>query len=390
MKRRPSVPIRSFRPAPQLAIAGLLALGASASPRAVRAQSGWDYEQDVHFTYEYDDNVNEELVDPVRAQVARIAYRGDLQWGASGEQRLTLSYQGGFKRHFGYVGRDDFDLANQFVNEGSVGYLRRVSEGVALGGQFGVKNRKWTDEFFLNNEDGFTRYMGSANAVIDLAPLDEKHAARLELGVRASTFEFENLNAFFDTDGVGGFVSLGKDFGPDLRATWSYSLDRYRYPGRAVIEPTDAIPSNVFLSPTRERQADQLHQLGLELTWLGDVSIQADYRFRYNDSNSFGFSYLSHSMGLQVLRRLPWQMLLQFYGRVDLKSFTEPIPDLTGAGTINTGDAAADNVFLLRLVKDVTPDYSIEGRYARYRNESITLNDFYTKNVYSIGVNYRP
>jgi hypothetical protein len=146
----------------------------------------------------------------------------------------------------------------------------------------------------------------------------------------------------------------------------------------------------VFLSPTRDRQEDLLHELGMQITWLGDVSIQGDYRFRYNDSNSFGFSYLSHSMGLQVLRRLPWEMLLQLYGRVELKTFSEPVPNLEGAGTINTGDAAADNVLLVRLVKDVSTHYSIEARYGRYRNESISLNDFYTKNVYSVGMNYRP
>ena len=389
MKRCSST--RGRPPAAGFGIVGaILTLGMAAIPATARAQSAWDYDQDLHITYEFDDNVNEQLDDPVRSQVARVAYRGDLRWGSSGEQRLTLSYQGGFKRHFGFVGEDDFQLGNQFVNEGSLGYLRRVTDNIAFGGQLGVKNRKWTDEFFLFNEDGFTRFLGSANAVVDLQPLAEDNAARLEVGARGSTVDFENLDALFDADGVGGFVSLAKEFGPDLQATWSYSLDRYRYPGRAVLEPTDALPGNVFLSPTRARQIDQLHQLGLELTWLGDISIQADYRFRLNDSNSFGFSYLSHSMGLQVLRRLPWEMLLQFYGRVDLKTFSEPIPNLEGAGSINTGDAAADNVFLVRLVKDVTPDYSIEARYGRYRNESITLNDFYTKNVYSIGVNYRP
>jgi len=384
-----STRIRPSAPRIRAVLVALAVVGAAARPGVAGAQEAWGYEQDLRFTYEFDDNVNEQLVDAVRSQVARLAYRGDLRWGASGQQRLSLSYQGGFKRHFGFVGRD-IDLANQFVNEGTVGYLRRVSERVALGGQAGIKNRKWTDDFFLINEDGFTRFQGSANAVIDLLPLAQDHEARFELGARASSVDFENLDAVFGSEGIGGFTSLAKEFGPDLQATWSYSLDRYRYEGRAVIEPTDPIPGNVFLSPTRDRQEDLLHQVGLQLTWLGDVSIQGDYLFRYNDSNSFGFSYLSHSIGLQVLRRLPWEMLLQLYGRVELKTFSEPVPNLEGAGTINTGDAAADNVFLVRLVKDVSTDYSIEARYGRYRNESISLNDFYTKNVYSIGVNYRP
>ena len=390
MERCSSTRIRLFGARIRAVLGTVAVLGAAGLPGAAGAQEAWGYEQDLRFTYEFDDNVNEELVDPVRSQVARVAYRGDLRWGASGQQRLTLSYQGGFKRHFGFVGTDDLELANQFVNEGTVGYLRRVSERVALGGQTGIKNRKWTDDFFLINEDGFTRYMGSANAVIDLRPLAEDRESRLEVGARASSVDFENLDAVFGSDGVGGFASLAKEFGPDLQATWSYSLDRYRFDGRAVIEPTDPIPGNVFLSPTRDRQEDLLHELGMQITWLGDVSIQGNYRFRYNDSNSFGFSYLSHSMGLQVLRRLPWEMLLQLYGRVELKTFSEPVPNLEGAGTINTGDAAADNVFLVRLVKDVSTHYSIEARYGRYRNESISLNDFYTKNVYSIGMNYRP
>ena len=40
--------------------------------------------------------------------------------------------------------------------------------------------------------------------------------------------------------------------------------------------------------------------------------------------------------------------------------------------------------------RGVLAHYSIEARYGRYRNESISLNDFYTKNVYSVGMNYRP
>jgi len=91
---------------------------------------------------------------------------------------------------------------------------------------------------------------------------------------------------------------------------------------------------------------------------------------------------------LQVLRRLPWGMLVQLYGQVELRDFSEPVAN-TQAGSLDTGETE-NNVLLLRLVKDVTPDYSVEVRYGRYRNEAITLNDFYTKNIYAVGMNYRP
>jgi hypothetical protein len=385
--------MNSHRPMPWVRAPGsvptIFALILLLAPAVAGAQTTttWGYDHDFRLTYEFDDNVNEQLIDPVRAQVARVAYSGDLRWGAGAEQRLSLSYQGGFKRHFGLTG--DVDLANQFVNEGTVGYVRRMNESLALGGTLGLKNRSWTDDFFFINEDAFTRFNGSVNALVNLEPVTPDEAARMEIGGRWSTIEFKNLDQTFGNDLWGAYATLAKEFGENVTATVSYSFDQVRYPGRGVIRPDDADPANAFRGPTRPRQEDHLHELGGELTWLGDISIQADYNFRYNDSNSFGLSYLSHSFGLQVLRRFPWGLLAQFYGQVELRAFSEPVPNLTGAGSLDTGEAE-NNVLLLRLVKDVTPTYSVEVRYGRYRNESITLNDFYTKNIYAVGVNYRP
>ncbi len=367
-----------------LAVALLLTL----LPTVLHAQAAWNYDQDVHVTYEFDDNVDEALSDPVRAQIARLAYSGGLEWGEAGAQRLSLSYQGGFKRHFGLVG-NDFDLANQFVNEGGVGYVRRVGANLALGGAFAIKNRKWTDDFFFINEDGFTSVGGEASATLNLRPLAPDRPARLEIGTRFGRVDFENLDQPFDERSVGGFTSLTEDFGEDVSVTWQYSVDRIRYPGRGVVRRDDDDPANAFRGLTRPRQVDYLHELGGQVVWLGPFSVQGEYYFRYNDSNSYGLSYLSHNIGLQVIRRLPWDMLAQVYGLVELRSFSEPAPNLSGAGTLDTS-GASNNVLLLRLVKDVNSQYSIEVRYGRYRNESITVDDFYTKNVYSLGMNFRP
>jgi hypothetical protein len=371
-------------PITSAAIAILLASGAS------RAQtlegSPWTYDQDMRMTYEVDDNVNEGIVDQdqIRAQVARLAYRGDLRWGSAGEQRLSLSYQGGYKRHFGAA---ESDVTNQFINEGTIGYQRRVGSHLALGGTIGLKNRAWTDGFFFINEDGFTRVNGSVNGLLSLEPVSGDEASRLEIGARYSDTNFENLNPSFGNHMIGAYASLTKDFGSDLTASWSYAFDRIRYPGRGALNPGDD-PTAILRGITRDRQEDHLHELGAVVTWLGGVSVQGDYSFRLNESNSFGFSYVSHNLGLQILRRLPWGMLAQIYGQVELRDFNEPVPN-TQVGSLDTGEAE-NNVLMLRLVKDVTPDYSLEVRYGRYRNEAITLNDFYTKNIYAVGMNYRP
>jgi hypothetical protein len=369
-------------PIASAAVAILLAAGAS---RAQTLESSpWSYDQDMRLTYEVDDNVNERIVDPVRAQVARLAYRGDLRWGSAGEQRLSLTYQGGFKRHFG---SQETEVTSQFINEGTLGYQRRLSDAIALGGTIGIKNRAWTDGFFFINEDGFTRVSGSVSGLLSLEPVSGDEASRLEIGARYSDTDFENLDPSFGNHLMGAYASVTKDFGSDLTASWSYSFDQIRYPGRGALRPGDD-PTAILRGITRDRQEDHLHELGTVVTWLGGVSIQGEYSFRLNESNSFGFSYVSHNLGLQILRRLPWGMLAQFYGQVELRDFNEPVPN-TQVGSLDTGETE-NNVLMLRLVKDVTPDYSLEVRYGRYRNEAITLNDFYTKNIYAVGMNYRP
>jgi hypothetical protein len=353
-------------------------------PDVMRGQSPWRYDHDLRLSYEFDDNVQEQLDDPVRAQVAKLGYHGDILWGG-GEQRLTISYQGGFKRHFGLIQRE-LDVPSQFVNEGTVAYLRKLTPRLALGGQLGLKHRAWMDGFFFINEDGFTRRSGGLNAILDLEPATPEESAQIEVGVEWTDSKFKNLDRPFGSYGLGGFGKLTKQFGDDIEGSASYAFDRVRYPGRKALEPGD-LTLNI-LTPFGERQEDNLHELGAALRWFGPVSVVGDYRFRYNDSNSFGFSYVSHNLGIQLLRPLPWGMLAHVVGQVELRTFLEPVPSVT-AGSLDTDDAQ-NNVLLLRLVKDITQDYSIEARYARYRNEAITLNDFYTKNIWALGVSYRP
>lgn len=392
MRSPRSAPRRRALPA---AAAAALATVALAAPSPAQTGSPWSYEQDIHLTYEFDDNVREEVIDPVHAQVAKLSYLGDLRW-AGGDQRLTFSYAGGFKRHMDVVadgetldGKErEVEIASQFVHQGSAEYLRRLGRNLYVRGRGGVKTRTWTDgEFSLLNEDAFTRYSGEVGAILSLEPLEAQRPARLEVGARYSDIEFDNLDRFFGNWIVGGYVRLAKPFDESLEVRTVYSLDQVRYPGRGALEPGDQ-PQDI-LGVARPRQEDRIHELGAEVEWFGPVAIVAEYRFRYNDSNSFGFENFSHRMGIQVLRQLPWGMLAHGFVQGELRTFTEPVPRAAGGGSADIGEAE-DNVLLLRLVKDITESYSVEARYARYRNESITLNDFYTKNIWAIGINIRP
>lgn len=387
--------MKSLRRAPGRRAAVVAAMAAIATAALVKPspaqqrQPSFSYDQDISLTYEFDDNVREELADPVHAQVAKVAYLGDLRW-AGGDQRLAFSYAGGFKRHLdiGRLGEDgEPDVPNQFVHQGSLEYLRRLTGNLFVNARLGAKTRRWTgSDFFFINEDTFTLYTAELGTVLNLQPLEPGRPVRLELGARYSDIEFENLDPFFGNWTVGGDVTVAKEFDTSLEARATYSFDRIRYPGRGALERGDQ-PQDI-LGVNRPRQEDRVHELAAEIEWFGPVGILAEYRFRYNHSNSFGFENFSHNIGIQLLRQLPWGMLVQAYGQVELRTYTEPVPVLP-AGSLDVGEPE-DNVLLLRVVKDIAEGYSVEARYARYRNESILLNDFYSKNIYSVGVTIRP
>lgn len=375
-----------------LALAGAATFGL-ASAGSAQTPSTWGYEQDLHLTYEFDDNVSEEIVDRVQAQVAKVSYEGDLEW-AGGEQRLSFSYAGGFKRHFdvadpGARPGEEVEISSQFINQGSLEYLRRMTDDLGLRGRVGVKNREWTDDkFFFLNEDAFTQYSVEVGGQIGLEPIVGDRTARLMAGLRYSDTEFENLDQFFGNWSRGGFVTVAKEFDRSLEVRGTYSFDQVRYPGRGRLLPGDEATD--ITGTARPRQEDLFHEVGAEVEWFGPIAVIAEYRLRFTDSNSFGFDNYSHNVSLLAGHHLPWGVLLQGYAHVELRSFTEPpIRGSAVGGSLDLGDAE-DNVLLLRVVKDLAEHYSVEARYARYRNESLALNDFYTKNIWAVGVTVRP
>jgi hypothetical protein len=370
--------IATPRPLPNLAplLAALAVL--MAGPPGLAAQVRW--ENDIRFSYEYDDNVREDVLDAVRARVARIAVKSDLVLDDSTTNQLSLMYQGGLKRYFD-VTRDSLDITTQFIHEGQAAYRRRFgSNRLELAG--GVKFRDWQDEdFFFVNEDGFTRLWGSLTGRRAFSPTFSG-----ELAARLSSLDFEHVDEVFGYAGQGGRLGLSKRLGGGFQGDLTYELEQRTYDGRGKLRGPDDDPTNIF-APDRPRQIDLAHEGGIGFSFLGPFGFKGRYRYRLNDSNSFGFDYYSHIVNLQLAQQLPWRMIVQFYGAVELRKFRDPIRGLVGALDVEDTD---NNVLIFSLLKEINGHMDVEARYGRYRNESINLNDFYTKNVYSLGFRVRP
>ncbi|MFN2433737.1 MAG: hypothetical protein ABR599_13175 [Gemmatimonadota bacterium] len=365
-------------------ILALLAAAASVGAGAPEAAAQVRWDNDVRLSYEYDDNVEEEVSNPAGGQVARVSLRSDLIFADSTNQ-LSAVYQGGYKRYF-EVSTTDLERAGQFINEGELRYQRLLGSATQMRVFGGLKDRSWQDEdVFFVNEDGFTSLWGGAGARQALGG-----ATAAELTLRVSGIEFDHVDEVFGYDAQSATAGVVQRFGGGelggVLGDVSYGLEQRTYDGRAKLRGPDDDPSNIF-APDRPRQIDLSQDVGLGISFLQPFGFQGRYRFRYNRSNSFGFDYYSHIVSLQLAQQLPWRMIVQFYGNVELRKFKEEVRGLVGALDVEDTD---NNVLLFRLLKELNGHVDVEARYGRYRNESINLNDFYTKNVYSLGFRFRP
>jgi hypothetical protein len=356
----------------------VLLAAAAARPATAAAQVHW--EKDVRMTYEYDDNVREEIVDPVRARVARISLRSDVVWDDSTTQQLSLLYQGGYKRYFD-VDRDSIDISSQLIQEGQAVYRRRLG-GNVVEASAGLKNRTWLDEdFFFVNEDAFTRLWGGLALRRNLSP-----SLTGEVMARASGIEFKHVDQFFGYDAESARLGVAKEFSDGVVADLSYAVEQRTYDGRGKLRGPEDDPANIS-APDRPRQIDLAHEVGIGVALFGNFGFQGRYRYRLNNSNSFGFDYYSHILSLQLAQQLPWRLIAQFYGSVELRKFRETVLGL--AGTLDVEDTD-NNVLVFQLLREINGHLDVEARYGRYRNESINLGRFYTRNLYSVGFRVRP
>ncbi|MBA2563871.1 MAG: hypothetical protein H0V09_00405 [Gemmatimonadetes bacterium] len=370
----PPFPRAPARVAVVLLLGPLVLLATAGGP--AHGQVRW--ENDFRLSYEYDDNVREDVADNLRARVARVAVKSDLVLADSGANRVSLAYQGGFKRYFDVS--SDLDVAGQFIHEGEVAY-RRVLRRNVLRLSGAAKHRVWQDESFFVNEDGFTRLSGGAAATHAFTPT---FSGELALGL--SGIDFEHVDEVFGYEAQSAGIDLTQRLGDGMQAHVTYGVEQRTYDGRGKLRGSDDVPSNIF-APDRPRQIDLAHEVGIGLSFLQPFGFQGRYRYHVNDSNSFGFGYTSHLVNLQLAQELPWRMFAQFYGAVELRKFRDPIRGLVGALDVEDTD---NNVLIFRLLKELNGHADVEARYARYRNESINLNAFYTKNVYSLGFRFRP
>jgi hypothetical protein len=115
--------------------------------------------------------------------------------------------------------------------------------------------------------------------------------------------------------------------------------------------------------------------------------FRLDYSYRAQQSNSADAALGRHEVRWLVSYPLPYLLTVQFYGNLERTRYQ----DLGGLMILRPGEVAAnadDNTVALRAARSLGNGWSIEARTSWYRNESLFVQSYYTKSVWSLGLSW--
>jgi len=352
---------RPSRRARWLALVALVALVAAAAPAAAEP-----WRASLEVGGEVDTNVRRISVTPggrqaetaplVRA-VAELARRGK----AGEHTRWALRLAGGARAVVAgaVVGEDlligSIDVAAERDGPGDdVALLARVThyDVVPVGGENGAR------AFASSGADLGLRLVGG-----------EGRAATLTAGVRRLDYK---PDPDFDWLGQAATVRVTDELWREADERWlelavAYRIERRGYRGRAFTDgcaPGEPRTPACFV-PTGEPRTDLQHVSGAELTYTGGAVLSATYQLVFNDSASFGSSYVRHRVILSATRALgrAWFATATVTGQLD--HFRDPLlvtDDLNM--TFTSIDDENRSGAAVRVARAVGEAWELEARYA--------------------------
>ena len=134
------------------------------------------------------------------------------------------------------------------------------------------------------------------------------------------------------------------------------------------------------------QQADFFAEPAIRLQYFRRILLEGSYMYRVFRSNSYGFSFREHRIGMIVGSRFFFNSTLKILADLAAKQYRERGPNIL---TDLDEDREADNRGVIELSRAVTQQAAIEMRYEFYRNESRVRRLYYSKSVVSVGLQYR-
>lgn len=162
----------------------------------------------------------------------------------------------------------------------------------------------------------------------------------------------------------GGTKSL------ELAAYLAFESRSYSSTALSNACPPGAPPSDSCSAGTSLPRRDSVQRIGVEATWTASVVAAVGYQLTVIDSNSYGQSLFRHKGTISATRSIPFG----FYGTALLTLQIDQYPDGlvlktdTQRSEFTSLDDENRSSVQLRIGREVTSAWSIEGRAAIWRN----------------------
>lgn len=137
-------------------------------------------------------------------------------------------------------------------------------------------------------------------------------------------------------------------------------------------------------------QRDTVRHLHLGVRWMRRALVRLQYGFRTQSSNSLGSSFHRHE--IRWLAALParYRVTLETYGNVEHTDYTDAhlgeVYILRGGEEVEARDD--NNQIAIGATRPLFGAVTMELRHAWYRNESLLLEKYYTKRVWSLALGW--
>lgn len=293
---------------------------------------------------------------------AKVDHRGKLASGAYALQLSTLAR---------VVGHADIRSENVALLAGDARWLRAVGQRpVAIGAGITA-----ADAVSLTSQIGARTFSNlGADALLSLRD-GESGALTIAAGARRFRYKPDHD---FDWSGPTASARLdltlwepaGGTRSVELAATLGIEARSYASTALASACPTDAPPSPDCFAGTSLPRRDRHHRAAVEVTWIGGVIAAAGYQLSVTDSNSFGQSLVRHRVTLSATTDLPWKLYGTALATLQIDQYLDGLivqKDLQHQEFTSLDDENRSSL-QLRLARELTESWSVEGRAAIWRD----------------------
>jgi hypothetical protein len=288
----------------------------------------------------------------------RIIGDGKLQISGA-RHRLSLGYGGGAKLFFTEQARS----ADEALHRAHARWSFRADQTVraSLFASFYDAYQRVSTRDFRTGGGGF-----------GLSASRSRTSATLHLGYQGLQFKpFSDYSFHSIVGGVGLSQSLPIDEMASWRLGFTYAVALRGYLGPVLgdqrRDPCEELPGSPTCGYSRR---DVAQTLTATADYFGDAIARFWYEAEINQSNSFGESFLRHTVGIKFTAPLFWGIYLTTKGVLRFSQFDDPFLVTPLQTRFVDIDDENRSTLMIRLSRDLTKHCTLGVRYSLYVNES--------------------